>query len=203
MHSWITPTTHQMDGFRLQGFAPGRRRRLVGRMLRTGYLAMLVTEGCTTLGPRVLKGERINYNLALQYTADEQMLLNLVQLKYRDTPIFLEVRVIATQFSVSASRKRYGTAGQCNDLSHGWGPRSILNAARRSPTLPYVGRFQPALLSPLISIGSCCLPVRMAAQTHLTLCVQRPTRSRTPREPLRQTLRRRVLDYQDFARVVT
>jgi hypothetical protein len=34
------------------------------------------------------KGERVNYNLTLQSTTDEQMLLNLVRLKYRDTPIF-------------------------------------------------------------------------------------------------------------------
>jgi hypothetical protein len=55
-------------------------------LLSLGCLAVLVIEGCTSLGATILRGERIDYNLALQQTNDEQMLLNLVRLKYRDTP---------------------------------------------------------------------------------------------------------------------
>ena len=50
--------------------------------------------------------------MAVQRTNDEQLLLNLVRLKYRDTPFFLEVSSVASQLtlktnaSVSASLKK-------------------------------------------------------------------------------------------------
>ena len=54
------------------------------------------------MGPDMLKVERINYNVALQNMNDEQMLLNLVRLRYRDTPIFLDVASISIQFTIEA-----------------------------------------------------------------------------------------------------
>jgi hypothetical protein len=54
--------------------------------------------GCLNFGPISLKSERSKYNMAIQKTNDEQLLLNLVRLKYRDTPFFLEVGNVASQF---------------------------------------------------------------------------------------------------------
>ena len=54
--------------------------------------------GCINYGPISLKSERSRYNLAIQKTNDEQLLLNLVRLKYRDTPFFMEVSNVASQF---------------------------------------------------------------------------------------------------------
>ena len=54
--------------------------------------------GCLNFGPVSLKSERSKYNMAIQKTNDEQLLLNLVRLKYRDTPFFLEVSNVASQF---------------------------------------------------------------------------------------------------------
>ena len=45
----------------------------------------------------------MNFNAALQQTADEQLLLNLVRLRYRDTPAFLEVTSISTQSQFQTS----------------------------------------------------------------------------------------------------
>ena len=59
--------------------------------------------GCAKLGPTTLKSERSNYNLAVQRTNDEQLLLNLARLKYRDTPFFMEVSSVASQFTLSTS----------------------------------------------------------------------------------------------------
>ena len=58
--------------------------------------------GCVSLGPTLLVGERLDYNLAVQRTNDEQLLLNLVRLRYRDTPHFLEVSSVSTQFNIAA-----------------------------------------------------------------------------------------------------
>ena len=71
-----------------------------------------VVGGCASQGPSALRGERANYNVVLQKTTEEQLLLNLVRLKYRDTPFFLEVSSISSQFifgltaEASASVKR-------------------------------------------------------------------------------------------------
>jgi hypothetical protein len=55
------------------------------------------------MGPNALENDRSNYNVAVQRTNDEQLLLNLVRLKYRDTPFFMEVSNVATQFTFSSS----------------------------------------------------------------------------------------------------
>jgi len=57
--------------------------------------------GCVSVGPRAIRGARFDYNEAVVRTFDEQMLLNLVRLRYRDTPYFLEVSSIATPGSTS------------------------------------------------------------------------------------------------------
>lgn len=44
------------------------------------------------------QGGRNSYNQALQMTTAEQMLLNLVRLRYCDSPYFLDVNTITTQF---------------------------------------------------------------------------------------------------------
>ena len=54
--------------------------------------------GCLNFGPVSLKSERSKYNMAIQKTNDEQLLLNLVRLKYRDNTFFLEVSNVASQF---------------------------------------------------------------------------------------------------------
>lgn len=64
---------------------------------------VLFLSGCVNLGPTTLKSERSNYNLAIQKTNDEQLLLNLVRLKYRDTPFFMEVSSVASQFTLSSN----------------------------------------------------------------------------------------------------
>ena len=59
--------------------------------------------GCAKLGPATIKSQRVNYNLAVQKTNDEQLLLNLARLKYRDTPLFMEVSSVASQFILSTT----------------------------------------------------------------------------------------------------
>jgi len=66
-------------------------------------LLTISLSSCANLGPTTLRSERSNYNLAVQKTNDEQLLLNLARLKYRDTPFFMEVSSVASQFTLSTS----------------------------------------------------------------------------------------------------
>jgi len=54
-------------------------------------------------GPRALRASRSRYNQAIQETADQQLLLNLVRLRYRDVPFFLEVGSVSAQFEFDES----------------------------------------------------------------------------------------------------
>lgn len=60
---------------------------------------VLVTASCAGLGPKLIYAQRGDYNSALRDTEDRQLLGNLVRLRYRDTPFFLEVASVTTQYS--------------------------------------------------------------------------------------------------------
>jgi len=53
---------------------------------------------CTQLGPKFIEGSRTEYNIAMSHTETEQLLLNLVRLRYGDSPYFLEATALNTQF---------------------------------------------------------------------------------------------------------
>ena len=76
-------------------------------LLKFKYFAVLsvviissIFLGCTKYGPGFLQSERSQYNQAIQKTNDEQLLLNLVRLKYHDSPLFMEVSNIASRFTL-------------------------------------------------------------------------------------------------------
>ena len=63
-------------------------------------LIILMSYGCAKYGPNHIKSERSSYNQAIQKTNNEQLILNLVRLKYRDNPLFMEVSNLASQFTI-------------------------------------------------------------------------------------------------------
>jgi len=73
--------------------------------LRAACLILMSTSliGCANLGGKAVEGTHINYNQAIQNTTDQQLLLNLVRLRYRDTPLFIEISSISAQLSYRAS----------------------------------------------------------------------------------------------------
>ncbi|HEV7508352.1 MAG TPA: hypothetical protein VGS07_25950 [Thermoanaerobaculia bacterium] len=76
-------------------------------MIRKATLALALTAllwtGCSAqLGPRTIPHARADYGAALVHSWDEQLLLNLVRLRYRDNPLFLEVGSVVTHYSVAA-----------------------------------------------------------------------------------------------------
>jgi hypothetical protein len=59
----------------------------------------LCLTGCAQLGPGLVKSGRNDYNIILQRTADEELLLNLVRVRYGDRPLFLSVSNVSTSFN--------------------------------------------------------------------------------------------------------
>ena len=78
------------------------------RRLAAGATSLLLLTGCVSnVGPKMVAPARFDYNQALATSWNEQILLNLVRLRYRDTPVFLEVGTVVAQYEVSGA----GTAG--------------------------------------------------------------------------------------------
>lgn len=69
----------------------------------TGVFAVGLA-GCN-LGPRVLEKERLPYNKAISQTTQEQLLLNIVRLRYNDVPTNLAVSTIASQYALEKNIK--------------------------------------------------------------------------------------------------
>jgi hypothetical protein len=66
-------------------------------------LILLSLSGCAGLGPSVLKRSRIRYNETIKTSSEEEMLLNIVRLRYSDTPSSLAVSSIAAQFELAGN----------------------------------------------------------------------------------------------------
>jgi hypothetical protein len=87
---------------------PGARNNKCAGPLRLVALAAIASllataAGGASFGPNSLKKERLQYNTALHVTADQQMLLNLVRLRYHESPVFLEIDTISTQYAWEAT----------------------------------------------------------------------------------------------------
>lgn len=131
-----------------------------------------VLSGCMNFGPRAVQAGRADYNTVLRDGADEQLLVNLVRLRYRDRPYFLEVSAVTTQFSFSPQVSASGAIGaQDAELGAGVGYSEV-------PTISYTplqgDDFARRLLSPvsLEALVSLCHS-GWSAERLLRLCVQR------------------------------
>jgi len=62
-----------------------------------------LVSGCSGLGPGFLGQDRIDYNVAISESWKEEMMLNLVKLRYGDAPVFLDVASIISQYQVQGS----------------------------------------------------------------------------------------------------
>jgi len=62
----------------------------------------LCLAGCS-FGPSKLPATRMDYNVAVARSANEEMLLNLVRMKYFEQPLFLQVGSIASSFNYNVS----------------------------------------------------------------------------------------------------
>lgn len=76
------------------------------RLTRLVLTTMLLVgaAGCgLQVGPKTLESGRFDYNRSIAQSWNEQLLLNLVRLRYRDTPYFLEVSNVLSQFETTSS----------------------------------------------------------------------------------------------------
>lgn len=71
--------------------------------LGAALLVVTLLASCNLVGPRALKHGGLRYNYAVQFTTDQQRLLNIVRLRYRENPSFLEVSSVSTSYAFTNS----------------------------------------------------------------------------------------------------
>ena len=99
-------------------------------------LVALLLAGCAAqMGPRTIPRARFDYGEALARSWNEQLLLNLVRLRYRDTPQFLDVGSVVTQFTLAAGAGAEARVDESGDLAEA---TAGVNAAyAEEPTITY------------------------------------------------------------------
>ena len=117
--------------------------------LLSAVCAALFFTGCgSIIGPEKLEHERQDFNIALQQTNDEQLLLNLVRMKYRDTTMFLEVSAIASQYALIGNVSASGSLRDNFSNSLGLGGKIEY---QEKPTISYTPLHGQKFITQLLS----------------------------------------------------
>ncbi|MGO9599517.1 MAG: hypothetical protein ACLP7Q_16130 [Isosphaeraceae bacterium] len=133
--------------------AAGSRRPTFWRRSFQRLIILLATcaslAGC--MGPKAVRYTRIRYNEVIRDTNDQQLLLNIVRLRYADSPVIIDLPNITSQFE-AAGRGSYlgGTGNETPGHANlGFGELSL----RDTPTLSYHPRegreIAKSMLTPL------------------------------------------------------
>jgi hypothetical protein len=120
-------------------------------------LVALGVAGCASIGPGTVTRDRFDYTGAVAESWKSQMLLNLVKLRYGDTPVFLDVGQIVSGYTLETTVQAGGTIFSSTGAVPGVPDSSVsLGAQGRytdRPTITYaplVGeRFARAMMTPL------------------------------------------------------
>lgn len=123
------------------------------RALAVAALASVAAAGCNLTGPWALEAGRQDYNEVVQQTSSEQLLLNLVRLRYMDPPQFLEVGSVTASYSFDSSLGIAASVPFTDGSQNGVGSATARVGWVERPTVSYQPlqgeRFVTQLLSPI------------------------------------------------------
>lgn len=121
---------------------------------RLALLLAVLPAGCV-LGPKQIDVGHLRYNKAIQESFTKELLLNLVRLKYRETPEFIDIGGVAAQYNFEASANASGKFFDFIENFQGVGFGGSLGRAER-PTITYAplrGKdFETRLIAPVSTL---------------------------------------------------
>ena len=146
-------------------------RYIRGLKIAVLCVCLVAVAGCSLTGPAKVRDRRRLYNVAIQETNQEQMLLNIVRLRFLDTPFFLQVASVSTNFTFEGSAAAGGGASP-STAAFGVAGRAV-----SSPTVTYTPlqgeQFAERLLAPVdLSTIFLLTNTGWSIQRVFRLCVQ-------------------------------
>lgn len=119
------------------------------------FLLLLCIAGCASIGPRTVPRDRVDYITALADSWKEQTLLNIVRLRYGDTPTFLDVSSIISGYAFQGQMSAGGqvTSGATTTIPSGLATLGGTATYLDRPTISYTpltgDKFARSLLQPI------------------------------------------------------
>jgi hypothetical protein len=116
------------------------------------FVAVYFLQGCVSFGPKTILRDRFGYTTVLSDSWKDQMLLNIVRLRYGDVPIFLDVASVINSYEIS------GKAGLAGNMAFvpNFGSNANVDVSgtyANRPTITYTplsgDRFAKSLMSSL------------------------------------------------------
>ena len=99
--------------------------------LLTGIALFSTLAGCKSIGPSVIENTHPSYNNAVIDSMDRELLMNLVRLKYRENPMFLEIS------SITESRSLGADFGLSKDTNKNMISPTFEVGVKQTPTISY------------------------------------------------------------------
>ncbi len=116
-------------------------------------LAAILLAGCRSIGPRTMSVDRVDYSEALSRSWKNQMLLNIVRVRYADLPVFVEVGQIVSGYSLETSVNLTGSIGTSGDATERLGSLGGGGRFIDRPTITYIPKtgesFLEGMLQPI------------------------------------------------------
>jgi len=121
------------------------------RFLIIGFATAVLGAGCRSVGPDTISRDRFDYTSAIADSAKNQVLLNIVKLRYGDMPVFVDVSSVISQYSLENN----------TDYSFGWAyPPTVRTPSvggstkyAERPTITYMpltgDKFSKSILTPI------------------------------------------------------
>jgi hypothetical protein len=103
-------------------------------------LTLLVLAGCTSLGPARVKTDRVQYNDIVQETDNEQLLKNIVRLRYFHSTNYLAITNVTSSYSLNHTVALTNISENSATTNLAWGSLGITPSVSYSdsPTISYV-----------------------------------------------------------------
>ncbi len=125
-------------------------------MLKTGIgralVGLLLLAGCASIGPATIDRDRFDYTTAMAESWKTQMLLNIVKLRYSDTPVFLDVPSVISQYAIQG-RVNLGAGWNASVTGGDTQTLAVEGLYVERPTITYTplsgDKFTRSLLTPI------------------------------------------------------
>ena len=119
--------------------------------------ALALLSGCAAIGPLTVSRDRFDYTAAISDSWKNQMLFNMVKIRYGDAPVFLDVSSVISQYQIAGAINLGATISQ-GPWNSPYIPRSTETIGTAGtyvdrPTITYTpilgDKFARSLMSPI------------------------------------------------------